>query len=273
MVVWISACARDAIPTRSADAGVIIDPYPLAAATQAERDLFALVNGERARAGLPGLAWNGNVAVVAREHCAAARDGSDVDLESTLRARVAMMGAANFAKAAAIADAHAAFMANTRQRANVLAEKFNQVGIGVVEEPSGGFIVTEIVVRVIPKADTGAIAQKLRPELATYELKASSDLDRIAQTFADELAAGKTPDAVWPRIRSLIAEIDRLYTKINYSVVVTADVAELQPSQLFGSEEPGNEIGIGVAQGSDPQLGAGAIRVVLVIGVPLHRPD
>jgi hypothetical protein len=74
IAVSVCACGRGAIPTRTADAAVI-DRYPLSAATEAERQLFSLVNAERERAGLPGLAWNGNVAVVAREHSEAASDG------------------------------------------------------------------------------------------------------------------------------------------------------------------------------------------------------
>jgi hypothetical protein len=233
--------------------------------------LFALVNMEREGAGLPGLSWNGNVAVVAREQSQAARDGRDVDLESTFRARIAMMGATNFAKAEAVTDAHAAFMQSTSQRANVLSHKFNEIGIGVVEEASGGIIATEILVRAIPKLDTASFAKRLRKDLVNYELGTSSDLDAIAQTFADALAAGKTTDAIWPSVRSRISEIERRYVKIDYSVLVSSDVSEIQWPQLFGSQKKNNDIGIGVAQGTDRQLGSGAIHVVIVIGVPLYR--
>jgi hypothetical protein len=253
------------------DAADPIDPYPLDAASEAERQLFALLNGERQRAGLPDLSWNGNVALVAREHSEAARGAEDVDLETTFRARIEMPAAANFARAGTVADAHAAFMQTMSQRMNILSPQLNQVGVGVIEEPSGGIIATEIIVRATPRLDTSSLAKQLRKQLPDYELGTSSDLDAIAQTFASALAAGKTAEAVWPRVRSKVHEIDRLYTKIFYSTVVSVDASNIQAAQLFTGQERGNDIGIGVAQSSVSPLRTGLIHVVLVIGIRLRN--
>lgn len=173
----------------------------------------------------------------------------------------------NDARAPTPDDAHRAWMANSRQRANMLSTIVNQVGVGVTVDDHATFA-AELFLHLGPKIDPVRVARRLRDSLPTT-VKSDSELASIAQEFADGLAAGSSSDQVWASARSRIAEIERRYVKIHRTITAVADVADVDTSALLGGF-PADDVGVGVAQGTHPDIGDGAVWIVVLIGEELH---
>lgn len=278
LLPFLVACsARSARPTPSSHVAPTTGPvgYSLAQANDGERRLFARINTERAAAGLPALAWNGRLALNARERSealsqAAGGDGAlPAETEDHIR-RVKLATTVlveNSARAPSVDEAHQAWMANPRQRANILSAVVNQVGIGVIIVDHATFAV-EVFVHLGPKIDPVKVARDLRGMLPTT-LKNDADLASIAQELAERLAAGETSEEAWPAVQIRVTEIERRYTKIHRTITAVADVADLDAKALTDTF-PGDDVGVGVAQGTHPALGDGAVWIVVMLGEELH---
>lgn len=114
-------------------------------ADEIEAELVRLVNRERAKLGLAELALDERLRAAAREHSRAMAAGGQflhqVSGERDLSERVAAAGlrfnavAENIGRAGAdegAAGAHQALMDSPKHRANILGEKYNRIGVGVV---------------------------------------------------------------------------------------------------------------------------------------------
>lgn len=233
-----------------------------------ELRLFDLVNQERAAAGALPVVWNDHLAAAAREH---AREMVTDEVGHAHGVHVpAAVLVENDARGDTVDAAHAAWMANDRQRANILSTSLEQVGIGVVEA-NGVVFASEVFVHVGPTIDPGLVAKQLSDALSvTRDRTIDLELAAIAKEFAEGLASGTPEDEVWSAMRSQIAAVERRYVKLRYTVTAVADVAALDPPQLLAGF-PADTIGVGVGQGTHPQLGDGAIWVVVVIGERLRQ--
>lgn len=135
-----------ALPFTVPASGLTPDP-------QGEAQLFALVNQERQRAGLPPLAWDPEMAAIARQHAAEmfelgyfAHDspttGSPFDRMA--RAGIGFTAAGeNLAFAPTIDVAHRGLMNSPGHRANILSPEFGRVGIGIVRSREFGHMVVQ----------------------------------------------------------------------------------------------------------------------------------
>jgi hypothetical protein len=109
----------------------------------AERNIFDLLNHERAAANLPPLAWNGHAALAARKHSRLLAQHGELshqfEREEAVPQRIAATGlrftdsAENVAVADAPEEAHMALMLSPGHRANIMNARYNAVGIGVYE--------------------------------------------------------------------------------------------------------------------------------------------
>lgn len=113
----------------------------------AETQLLRRLNAERQEAGLSPLRWCDRCAAVAREHSLDMyRKGyfGHVDLsgddpfERLQGAGVPYQAAGeNLAIAPSVGEAHEALMTSEQHRENILRERFDEVGIGIVQGPYG----------------------------------------------------------------------------------------------------------------------------------------
>lgn len=130
--------------------------YAANAYTAAEQQLLALVNAERARAGLRPLRMDpalSNLARLKSQDMVALNYfghysptyGYPYSMEYQAGIRARYMGAENIAAAANIQMAHALLMASPGHRRNILDPRFTDVGLGVV---SGrwGLVVTQLFI-------------------------------------------------------------------------------------------------------------------------------
>ncbi|HMF89262.1 MAG TPA: CAP domain-containing protein [Candidatus Angelobacter sp.] len=132
---------------------------PLAPASPPEQQLFQVLNSARERNGLEKLEWNAKLAAAAQAHTEELARHGDLSHafpgELPLEQRVGATGerfdavAENVAAADNVDDAHLGFMHSPGHRGNILAAKYNAVGIAVVRVKDRVYV-TQDFAHVLP---------------------------------------------------------------------------------------------------------------------------
>jgi uncharacterized protein YkwD len=249
------------------------------AADEAERRLLALMNRDRQAAGLSTLLWDDRVTAVSRSHCEDMKKtkivahispttGSAAD-----RVRVAGIKTAlvleNVARAYGVGEAHAGLMNSPGHRANVLSPLATHVGIGVVlgDEVSGRreMFVTQVFIRIPPKVEPAQAATFIADRInKVRQVKVNGGLQKVAQELAEGLAAGKTRDALWPGAKKKLDTMNSSYARVGSVVSAAADLDSVEGAEMLGDYKA-DDIGVGIAQGNHPQIGDGAIWIVVLL--------
>ncbi len=255
--------------------------YPLAAATDAERRLFGLINDARATARLPVLAWNEQVSLVARVSSARIRDvPSEASLRDSDYGDLSLVGLTeNSARAPTVDDAELAWMSSPREHHDLLSPNVSQIGVGVVEAPDHTVCATAIVFDVTRATDTRLVASRITSVLTTdHGPRLDTALEIVARKFAAELATGAKADDVWPAMQSQLSEVDRKYVRFRYSVTKLSTLDALPRDRMVEkllNGQTADDIGVAVRQAPHPEIGNGAIWVVVVYGdeMPFQHTD
>lgn len=249
----------------------------------AERTLFSLVNRDRKRAGLAELTWDDGLAEVARGHSREMRTTgviahvSPVTGNAADRVRVAGIRTGvvleNIARAYSVREAHEGLMNSPGHRANLMSAVATHLGVGILfgDEISGQreLFVTQVFIRIPPTVDAPRVKDAVRALIkrARPGLGDDADLDKVAQSLADDLAHGAALDDARKRAtRKLDA---RRYARVGSVVTAVAEVESLTAEALLG-QNPINLAGIGLAQGPHPELGDKAIWLVLLLAERAH---
>ena len=134
VAIFVAFLALSAFAQR-ADAPQVLD-------TDAEQEIFRLVNLERARAGLPSLRLDPNLQKAARAHSRIMADAHQLShefgAEPRFDTRLALAGASfdasgeNVAFNVSAEGAHRGLMNSPPHRKNILDPRYNAVGVGVV---------------------------------------------------------------------------------------------------------------------------------------------
>ncbi len=245
----------------------------------AEHRLLALMNRDRVAANLPALVWDDRVAEVARGHSEEMRrtkivahisptTGSAAD-----RVRVAGIKTSvvleNVARAYGVGEAHAGLMNSPGHRANILSSTATHVGISVVlgDDVSGRreLFLTQVFIRIPPKIDPQQATELVRQRIASARnVGVNVQLSSIAQQLADGLAAGKSRDELWPGARKRIDTLNATYARVGSVITAVGELDTLDGKTIIGEYKP-DEIGIGLAQGTHPEIGEGAIWIVVLM--------
>ncbi len=132
------------------------DDLTLAADAVAERQMFELVNDERAGAGLPALAWDPRLVPVARQHSEemfrlkyfaheSPVTGSPFDRLKSAGIEYSRAGE-NLAYAQSVTVAHRGLMDSPGHRENILRPEFTRIGIGVISAGPYGRMFTQLFI-------------------------------------------------------------------------------------------------------------------------------
>ncbi len=271
----------EAAPVQITVAPSLDDESPVATEAEAEQRMLALVNADRAAAGLPPLAWDEQVAEVSRAHSREMRDTGNVAHVSPTtgtaadRVRAGGIRSAavleNIARAYGVAEAEAGLMNSPGHRANLLSTAVTHIGIGIVfgDEVAGRreMFVTQTFTRVTPTVDPAEVEATLHAALADVRaLDADAALDRVARTYAEDLAAGIAAREASRRASKSLEGMSQRYRRIASVVTTVADLAAIDAADLLDGAMA-THVGVGIAQGSHPELGEGAIYVVLLLAV------
>lgn len=258
------------------------DDAPAATTSEAERRLLALVNRDRQSAGLPALVWDDKVAAVSRGHSEEMRRTKNVAHISPVtgsaadRVRAAKIKTAvvleNVARAYGVGEAHQGLMNSPGHRANITSRTATNIGIGVVfgDEVSGRreIFITQVFTRVPPKIDpaqaTATVVQRIS-DGAGKPLGNAVKLAAIAQQLADALAAGKTREQAYPLVKKQVDALGASYARVGSVITAAADLETLDGKSLLGGSAV-DDIGVGIAQGPHPEIGEGAMWIVVLLG-------
>lgn len=257
------------------------DDGDVASASAAEQRLFALANRDRAAAGLPPLVWDDRVAAVARAYSEEMRRTNVVAHISPIsgapddRVRAGKIKTAvvleNVARAYSVGEAHAGLMNSPAHRANLLSRSATHLGIGValgdhVSASSHELFVTQVFIRIPPKIDPQSVAEQVHQKIDHVRaVHIDSELAASAQQLASGLAAGKSRDSLWSGAKKQLDELGSRYARVGSVITAVVDTDTIDGASLIGDYKP-DSIGVGIAQGTHPELGDGAVWIVVLMG-------
>ena len=279
--IW---CGADPPPTITIEG--THDDNAAVPADEAEKRLLALMNRDRQAAGLPALLWDERVAQVARTHSEDMRKtkivahispatGSAADRVKAAGIKTAVV-LENVARAYGVGEAHLGLMNSPGHRANILAAAATHVGVGVIlgDEISGRreMFLTQVLIRIPPKVDRTQAAELVRERMnAVRPVQVSPKLAEVAQDLAEGLAAGKTRESLWPGAKKKLDTLNTAYARVGSVISAVADLETIDGTQLLGDYKA-DDIGVGIAQGNHPDIGEGAVWVVVLMAEKLPQP-
>lgn len=249
----------------------------------AEQSVWKLLNADRAHAHLPPLAWDGELAAVARGHSAdmqahgffghvSPTTGSAADC--TRKAGVdAMLILENVARAFSAGEAERGLMNSPGHRANILNREATRVGVGVVFDPSAReILVTQLFSRPPEKFDAHT-TDDLRRGIAGLRhtrklpaLERDSQLDELAQSAAREQAhAGMSATEAGRRIENgLVAQPGRWSAVRSLFAVVAAGSQVVDSLKDSLGDASVTHFGLGVEPGRRKDGGSGLFVVIVL---------
>jgi uncharacterized protein YkwD len=253
------------------------------------RELLALLNETRRRAGLEELREHAGLREVALAH---SRDMAQNDFightspatgTAADRVRAASLPTGlvleNIGRGYGAQEIHRGLMESPGHRANLVNPDVTHVGVGVVAQPEGSrsaFIVTQVFTRMAERQDLSGAPEQLvelinrargargAPPLALEEHLSEAAQEAAEQFFEDpSLTQQDTVDDASANLRRFAIA----YRRLGGVMAVVADVSEA--GALEPTLDPGvRHAGIGVAQGTRPDTGPNAIAVVIVLAWP-----
>jgi uncharacterized protein YkwD len=257
----------------------VADPEPWPAEPEKqERRMLQDVNAERGAVGLKPLAWDDDVAGVARGVAESMRVSGTVPGDLVERLRKAGVGSElvlqNPAQSRTAADALQDMLASPGHRAAIMSPDVTSAGMGIVpqveKDGTSSVFVAQLFVKELPRLDPQVVRQQLRDAVVQKRKDARQpaavfdpQLEQLAQTYAADLAAagGSLPQA---RKSELTASLNK-----SFKTVHVLSGAKAEPLDL--AEEPevvsgGRFAGVGAAAGTHPTLGRNAVYAVILVG-------
>jgi hypothetical protein len=238
-----------------------------------------MVNRDRGVAGLHALLWDDKVADVSRGHSndmratkvvahVSPKTGSAADRVRAAKIKTAVV-LENVARAYGLGEAHQGLMNSPGHRANLMSKTATHVGIGVVfgDEVSGRreIFITQVFTRVPPKVEPAKAAELVRAKLAAAQpVTTAPKLVAIAQEWAAELAAGKTREQTYAVMRRKVDTLGGSYLRVASVITAASELDSLDGKSLLGDSRV-DDVGVGIAQGPHPEIGDGAIWIVVLL--------
>ena len=239
-----------------------------------ETFILELMNAERGRYDLPELTSLPELALVARSHSEAMREGRAFGHASpdSPDARIATAGIGfsvaleNVSRAPTLAEAVTLFMASPGHRANVLDPRITHAGVGVARSDPLTWYVTADLVRWLPPRDEGAAGIRAREVVEASRdrpLKPKRALDEIAQRWCDEIVRRGRDHLTDDEVRTLTDEVHFHMRDVQRVLVELAIVEELEQlgavAEIRGDEF--DQYGLGLVQGDQ----GGMIHALVIL--------
>lgn len=271
--VWCGEHPPDSIEVSTVNDG------PASTEAEAQRQMFEMVNRDRAEAGLPPLQWDDRLVEVARAHSAEMyRTGNVVHVSPVTGSaadRVAAAGVKtplvleNVARAYSVSEAQEGLMNSPGHRANLLAREATHIGVGIVFGEGEGtrreMFVTQVFMRVPQRIDPGTARDQLDTRARKDStLQPDAQLADIAQRFAEDLASGLSAQDAATQANVRLDHTAGRFRKATTIIASVAEPAEFDMKELARHRSM-THYGLGVAQGKHPVIGDNAIYIVVVV--------
>ncbi len=245
----------------------------------AERRMFALINKDRQRYGLPVLVLAPGVVAVARAHSedmratgavahVSPRTGSAADRVRAAGIRTAVV-MENVARAYGVGEAQRGLMNSPGHRANLLSKQATHVGVGLalgaVVAGRRELFVTQVFIRVPPRIKRPVAIHAIRTKIAAYRsLARDAELDSVAQQYAIDVAGGLSTKDASKRAAKRAGSLAQRFRRATTVVTAVVSLDSFKPADAL-TDRSATHYGIGVAQGDHKVLGKGAIYIVLMV--------
>lgn len=254
------------------------DDRPVRDAAAAERRMFALINADRERAGLPPLAWDDGLMLLARSHSEEMRKARAIAnavpttgniVDRVYAGRRDVIAHANVGLAYSIREMDDGFMNLPSVRAVLRSSSLTSFAIGAAlgDEIAGRreLFMTTVATQPRTKIDPAQAAEQARQCLAAVRpLRDSPALDTLAQALAAESASGSAPDPSDDARKRRIHALRGQYARVTTVSTVVIALDTLDCASLLGDAHP-DDIGVGIAQGPHAKLGDDAIFIALLL--------
>jgi len=126
-----------------------------------------------------------------------------------------------------------------------------------------------VFIRIPPKVDREQAADLVRERInAVRPVSVNVKLAAVAQDLAEGLAAGKSRESLWPGAKKKLDGLNTAYARVGSVISAVADLETVDGQQLLGDYKA-DDIGVGIAQGPHPDIGEGAIWVVVLMAEKL----
>jgi len=281
-------CGREA-PTTVEAAPTRAEDRPPTSVAAAEAEIARLVNADRARAGLPPLTVDANLAAVARAHAEDMRDhhfvghvspttGSAADRLRKVGI-VAQLTLENVARAFSAGEAERGLMESPGHRGNILHKDAARLGVGVAlaDAVGGGkeLFVTQLFTRPMDRVDAASDAEVrrridgARAGKRLGPLARDATLEAIARAAAEALSRGAGQRDVEALIGRELGRTGATRGQAVSSVVASAtSIAQLASAVSQPATQPRvARAGLALAQGIRTD-GAPALYLVCLFGSP-----
>ncbi len=259
---------------------------PWTDAADAEAQVFALVNQDRARAGLPPLALDPALSAVARAHSADMRDhhffghvspttGNADDRLKHAGIQVPLV-LENVGRAYSPLEAERGLMDSPGHRGNILSPRAERVGVGVAvapaSTPSGvrDLFVTQLFVRLAERFDKERAPEELRARVTALRRDAGlppladdADLDAVAREVADGIARGElSAQNPGGPVEHALARLGG-YQSLRTVVARAAEVAQIGNSQAL-LDRAATHAGVAAVAGPPDPAGRPLVLVIVL---------
>jgi hypothetical protein len=204
--------------------------------SQAEQQIFQLLNRERHSRGVSTLVFDERLQRAARKHSQLMANRGEVEHQLAGEQKLAYRlgevelrydaSGENVARTSDAARAHVALMNSPGHRANILDPQFNSVGIGVVNTPDGIYV-TQDFARRLPNATVDEAEERVVANMT--RLRRSVGLTPWPRHSAPELRRYACEMAEHDKLNP---KLGLLSTKVSSSVAFTAIDLNQMPGSL-----------------------------------------
>ncbi len=266
------------LPVRYA-ATLTPDETPLKSADSAAAYALQLLNADRQAHGVPPLAWDPQLAAIAREHSADMRDNgffghvsptTGMHPDRLAKAKyVAIASAENVAHNPSVFEAELGLMHSLGHRRNILDPQMTHVGVGVAgaddDQGRRRWWLTQLFARPSPHLTPAAAVAEVRRQLTAQRqeldlpaLRDNAALDEVADT-ALQLALNDQLEDASSRALALAQERHAVHGRLRVWTAVTADLAQMQWPEA-AKLPASRSIGLAAAQRED-----GRVALILLL--------
>lgn len=291
VLVVVALLALACTPKGGGSSGGIFGSGPLLVApstpkvAKLEQQMHARLNRDRAKKGLPPLAYDDKLADCARAHSLdmhergffshdSPRTGS---LSDRLDRAGLLVAAAreNLGEGETVDATQDALLRSPGHHANIMAKDVTHVGIGIIEIGSGGserLLVTQVFATPIEEQDPDAARDVLARRIADARRKAglgalapNDTLDRLAKKHVDDVADDLDKSAsqrIGEAVTKELSTSGLSSVAVATSVFIAPELYEPHPDAVSGRAKA---LGLATARAKD-ERGRPAIKLLLLVG-------
>lgn len=285
LAIALFACTKKTGPGAKFGQGPIIVAPATPETTALEHRMHERLNRDRAKKGLPALAYDEKLADVGRAHSKDMKEAGFFAHESprtgTLedrldRAGILVLAAReNLGEGPGVDGTEDALLASPGHYANIMADDVTHIGIGILNVGTKNeerLLVTQVFATPAPsqspESARGAMLQRIaaaRQKAGLGALPSHPKLEALAKKYVGEIGddLGDATDSIGDKVTKELTGSDLNGVVVGANTFIAVDLYQAEGSAVSGRAKA---IGIATIQGTDSR-GRPAIKALVLIGL------